>query len=224
MRYHVTSYVAGRRFEELTVAVGFDDPPTAEPERLRGTALLGFAEIAPVEVPALPLEQHMAEKVRAYTRCYAGGRPSARTKDLLDRVVVSSLFAFQTGPLWGAPRATFDARGARALPAALPPPPPGWGPTYRKLADEVRLEPDVSIGYRTAPPSSIRSSACRSPTTRDGLPAGGRGGPERTAESGGIADGSGAGGRAPVMSRRTGNVSGSSFQPSGAVSPSPAAC
>ena len=82
VRYHVSAYLAGRRFEELTVDVGFGDPPVGEPERLRGPDLLSFAEIAPVEVPALPLEQHVAEKVHAYTRSYAAGHSSTRTKDL----------------------------------------------------------------------------------------------------------------------------------------------
>src|SRR5262249_56064464 len=67
--------LAGRSFEVVTVDVGFSDPPVAHPERLRGPDLLSFAEIAPIEAPALPLKQHVAEKVHAYTRTYAC-RPS----------------------------------------------------------------------------------------------------------------------------------------------------
>ncbi|MDA8218851.1 MAG: nucleotidyl transferase AbiEii/AbiGii toxin family protein [Dehalococcoidales bacterium] len=150
VRYHVSAYLAGRRFEELTVDVGFGDPPLGEPERLRGPDLLSFAEIAPIEVPALPLEQHVAEKVHAYTRSYAGGHSSTRTKDLIDLALISSLFPFQAGRLRGAFRATFDARGTHPLPTTLRPPPAGWGPAYRRAAAEVGLEPDVSIGYQQA--------------------------------------------------------------------------
>jgi hypothetical protein len=148
VRYHVAAELAGRPFEEVTVDVGFSDPPVAQPERLRGPHLLSFAAIAPVEVPALPLEQHVAEKVHAYTRSYTGGHASTRAKDLVDLTLVSSLFRFQAGPLRSALRATFDGRGTHPLPVALPVPPPGWGPAYRKVAAEVGLEPEVSIGYQ----------------------------------------------------------------------------
>ena len=57
VRYHVSAYLAGRRFEELIVDVGFGDPLTAEAERLRGPDLLSFAEIEAPEVPALPLSR-----------------------------------------------------------------------------------------------------------------------------------------------------------------------
>lgn len=111
---------------------------------------MSFAEITPVEVPALPLEQHVAEKVHAYTRSYAGGHPSTRAKDLVDLRLISSLFQFKAGPLRSALRATLEARGTHPLPTTLLPPPPGWGPAYRKLAAEVGLEPEVSIGYQRA--------------------------------------------------------------------------
>jgi predicted nucleotidyltransferase component of viral defense system len=80
VRCHVSAYLAGRRFEELTVDVGFGDPQPVAPERLRGPDLLSFVEIAPIEVPALPLAPHVAEKVHAYTRSYAGGRASTRVR------------------------------------------------------------------------------------------------------------------------------------------------
>ena len=106
VRYHVSSYLAGRWFEELTVDVGFGDSLTVAPERLRGPDLPGFAEIAPVEIPTptLPLEQHVAKQVHASTRTYAGGHASTRTKDLIDLILIASLFPFQAGRLRRAPR------------------------------------------------------------------------------------------------------------------------
>lgn len=150
VRYHVSAYLAGRRFEELTLDVGFGDPLTLEPERLRGPDLLSFAEIEPTEVPTLPLEPHVAEKVHAYTRSYAGGHSSTRTKDLIDLVLIPSLFSFQAGRLRTALRTTFDARATHPLPAVLPPPPLGWATAYRKLAAEVGMDPEVSIGHQRA--------------------------------------------------------------------------
>ena len=139
VRYHVSSYLAGRRFEELTLDVGFGDPLTAAPEWLRGPALLAFAEIEATEVPALPLEPHVAEKVHAYTRSYAGGRPSTRVKDLIDLVLIPSLFPFEASRLRSALRTTFGARGTHPIPSTLPLPPADWRSGYRRLAAEVGL-------------------------------------------------------------------------------------
>lgn len=68
VRYHITAELAGRPFEEVVVDVGFGDPAVPDPDVLRGPDLLAFADIPPAAVPALPLEQHVAEKLHAYSR------------------------------------------------------------------------------------------------------------------------------------------------------------
>lgn len=148
VRYHATAELAGRPFEDVTVDVGFGDPPVADPELVRGPELLSFAGIPPAEVPALPLEQHVAEKVHAYTRDYAGDRPSTRVKDLIDLVMISSLFGFQAGRVSRALQVIFAARSTHPLPPSLPPPPSEWRAAYRRMAVEVGLDPDVSVGYQ----------------------------------------------------------------------------
>ena len=64
------------------VDIGFSDPLGWKPETIRAPDLLAFADIEPIEVPVLPLEQHIAEKVHAYTRTYGQGHKSSRAKDL----------------------------------------------------------------------------------------------------------------------------------------------
>lgn len=149
VRYHATAELGGRPFEDVTVDVGFGDPPVADPELVRGPDLLSFADIRPVEVPALPLEQHVAEKVHAYTRSYAGN-PSTRVKDLIDLATMASLFGFQASRLRRTLETTFASRGTHALPTALPSPPPQWRVAYRRMAVEVGLDPDMSAGHRQA--------------------------------------------------------------------------
>ena len=150
VRYHITAEVDGRRFEDVTVDVGFTDPLTVVPEILRGPDLLSFADIPPVAVPTLPLDQHVAEKVHAYTRAYASHQPSTRVKDLIDLALISSLFPFQAGRLRRSLRSTFEKRGTHSLPVVMPPTPPGWSLPYRKLAIEVGLPPEVAAGYQAA--------------------------------------------------------------------------
>ncbi len=150
MRYHVLAYLAGRQFEELSVDVGFGSPPPLDADILRGPDLLSFADIPPPEVPALPLESHVAEKIHAYTQVYAGGRASTRVKDLVDLVLIPSWFPFEASRLRRALDATFADGAIQPLPSKLPPPPSTWRPSYRRMASDAGLNPELAAGYEQA--------------------------------------------------------------------------
>lgn len=150
VRYHVAVGLAGRPFEDALIDVGFSDPPVSTPELLRGSDVLSFAGIDPIAVPALPLAQHIAEKVHAYTRTYTGGRASSRVKDLIDVVLICSVATFDAGHLRQALATTFRHRDTHPLPTVLPTPPADWGPAYGRLAREVGLDPDVRTGFALA--------------------------------------------------------------------------
>jgi predicted nucleotidyltransferase component of viral defense system len=150
VRYRVTAELAGRRFDGALLDVGFGDPPVPAPDYLPGPNLLGFAGFDPIAVPALPLEQHVAEKIHAYTRPYSGQRQSSRVKDLIDLVLIRSAAAFEAGRLRQAINTTFATRATHSPPTALPPPPQGWRQEYRTLANDVGLDTDVSSGHRLA--------------------------------------------------------------------------
>jgi predicted nucleotidyltransferase component of viral defense system len=92
IRFHVRAELAGRIFEQFIVDIGFTDRLTWTPDTIKTSNLLAFADIAPIEVPAVPLAQHVAEKVRAYTRRYGKQqRPSTRPKDLVDILLISGV-------------------------------------------------------------------------------------------------------------------------------------
>jgi hypothetical protein len=146
VRYRVAAALAGRPFEQVTVDVGFGDAPPA-PDSLRGPDLLAFAGIAPLTVPVLPLERHVAEKVHAYCRGYGAGRQNTRVKDLVDLALIQASATFKAGQLQAALEKTFSARGPQRLPTKLPSPPGDWGPAYRKLAGEVGLSTEVAAGF-----------------------------------------------------------------------------
>jgi len=150
VRYHVTAELAGRRFEDAILDIGFGGALVTSPEALRGTELLTFAGIEPIEVPVLPLEQHVAEKVHAYTRSYEGGQRSTRVKDLVDLVLIRSSAEFLAQRLREAIEATFGYRDTHPVPAELPSPPPEWATAYRRMAAGIGIDPDVLVGYRLA--------------------------------------------------------------------------
>lgn len=98
----------------------------------------------------MPLEQHVAEKVHAYTRTYGADEASTRVKDLIDLAMMASSFYFLAGRLHHALQATFDARASHPMPAGLPPPPREWRTPYRRMAGEVGLDPDLAVGHEQA--------------------------------------------------------------------------
>jgi hypothetical protein len=151
VRYSARSLLAGRVWEEFPVDVAFSDQLGWEPDRLRGSALLEFAGISPIEVPAVPLAQHLAEKLHAYTGVYGeGGLGSTRVKDLIDMALVRFGSRPRATEVAEALRKTFDTRGRQPLPAALPVPPPEWAMPYGELARAVGLDEDLAAGHAAA--------------------------------------------------------------------------
>lgn len=148
VRYRVQAELAGRLFETVTVDVGFSETFGVLPDRVSGPDFLGFAGIQPVEVLVLPLEQHIAEKLHAYTRAYAADRKSSRVKDLVDLVLILTTSVIDAGRLHHAIDRTFASRGTQSLPERFPVPPEGWEPPYRHLANEIGVIPDLAEGYR----------------------------------------------------------------------------
>jgi len=148
MRYLAVAYLAGREFQRIKIDVGFSDPLGWKPDRLRGPNLLAFAELEPVEVSAIPLAQHIAEKVHAMTGTYGDGMPSSRAKDLVDLVLISYFeSAVEAAMLHEALVVTFTARKQHALPPAIPTPPADWRRQFENGAKEAGLDPDMARAH-----------------------------------------------------------------------------
>jgi len=151
VRYHVDCQLAGRRFDAVTVDVGFGDPIEADPERLHGPDLLLFAGIAPAEVPAIPLSQHVAEKVHAYARVYgAEGLLSTRVKDLVGLVLIARSARLDAAELRRALERTFKVRGTQRAACQTSPPPAAWRVPYRRLAGNSGLTAELEAGDAAA--------------------------------------------------------------------------
>lgn len=151
IRFHVRAELAERVFEQFIVDIGFSKSAGWEPDRVRTSGFLSFAGIEPLELPAIPLAQHLAEKVHAYTRSYGtAGRPSTRPKDLIDILLIADSQSLEAAAAREALKHTFETRPRQALPRSLPAPPPQWAPAYGRLAEEVGLEPDFAAAFERA--------------------------------------------------------------------------
>lgn len=150
LRFQCRAELAGRLFEDLAVDVGFSPGFVLAPVSLRTPDHLGFAGIPPVDVPAIPLEQHIGEKLHAYSRTYSDGRSSTRVKDLADILLLAKLERFEAQKLHDALRLIFDQRERQRLPQAVPKPPPDWAVSYRRLAAELGLPGDLPSAHAAA--------------------------------------------------------------------------
>lgn len=150
LRYRAVASVAGRVFEQLIVDVGVAIEPVMSPDRIETPGALAFAGIEPVSVPAAPLEQHLAEKLHAYSRTYAGNQPSSRPKDLIDMLLIADLAQFDSTRLREIIDAVFSARATHPVPGELSPPPGNWRAPYAALAQEVGVEPELAAGFDAA--------------------------------------------------------------------------
>ena len=151
VRYRVRAELAGRLFEEFVLDVGFDVPPDTGIEVLRGPDLLAFADIPPVEAPALGLETQIAEKLHAYTRAYGRSTvQSTRVKDLIDLALIATSSPIDAAELRLAIDRTFAIRRLQAVPQALPPPPADWRVPFRRMAIEVGVDEDLDAGHQVA--------------------------------------------------------------------------
>lgn len=99
---------------------------------MRTSAFLSFAGIEPLELPAIPLAQHLAEKVHAYTLSYGTtGRPSTRPKDLIDILLIADSQSLEAAAVREALKHAFETRARQELLGSLPAPPPQWAPLAR---------------------------------------------------------------------------------------------
>lgn len=150
VRYRALAKLDDSKFEEFVVDVVFSDHPVPFPDLLTVPPLLEFAGVAPIRVPALPLEQHVAEKLHAYTQTYDGNRSNTRVKDLIDLVLIPSFSELNAARLHEAIELVFGDRQTQRTPRCLPDPPSAWDLPYQQLAREVDLDLDVRVGHQQA--------------------------------------------------------------------------
>lgn len=151
VRYSVRADLAGRRFEQFPVDVALGEHSQNHAQWLRAPGLLAFAEIEGPELPVVPLERQVAEKLHAYTVTYgAREQGSTRVKDLVDLALIGNLAELDASGLREALESTFDGRATRPLPGAMPPPPDSWARPYAELARAVGIPPELDEGYTAA--------------------------------------------------------------------------
>jgi predicted nucleotidyltransferase component of viral defense system len=147
-RWSVTANVAGRQFERAAIDINFATEPILDPQTIVSSELLAFADVEPVRIPALAVEQHVAEKLHAYTRTYAGERPSSRVKDLVDLLVIANTTELDAKRLDDAIDEIFSRRATHPRPTAVPAPPKDWAAAWRRLVMDLPADAEVDAGHQ----------------------------------------------------------------------------
>ncbi len=148
VRYTVRADLDGRRFEQFPVDVAFSEATPIQAEPLFGANSLEFADVAALQLPLISLEQHVAEKLHAYTGTFGQDeRESTRVKDLVDLVLIGESAEIDAKGLHQALATTFAQRGRQSLPRAIAPPPSSWARPYAVLAREVGIADEIEVGH-----------------------------------------------------------------------------
>lgn len=148
VRYSIRADLAGRRFEQFPVDVALGEHRQELVQWLRVPDLLAFAGLETPELPVVPLERQVAEKLHAYTATYGVREEgSTRVKDLVDLALIGDLAELDAARLRDALESTFDGRATQQLPGAVPTPPQSWARPYAELAQAVGISPDLNEGY-----------------------------------------------------------------------------
>jgi hypothetical protein len=151
VRYTVRADLAGRRFEQFPVDIALSELSPIQAEPLFGANSLEFADVAALQLPVVSLEQHVAEKLHAYTGSFGHDeRESTRIKDLVDLVLIGELAEIDAKRLRHALATTFEQRARQPLPNAMPLPPSSWARPYAVLAREVGVAVDIEAGHAAA--------------------------------------------------------------------------
>lgn len=152
-RTGITAYLEGRLFERLTV-----DLVGQVEELVGGTELLVIEppvlipDHEAVQIEAVDVFQHAAEKFHALVRTYAGDRPSTRVKDLVDIVLLLDAGLIGDAERLGERlRRVFAVRDDADPPPELPEPPASWADDYLALVSELRCSAStVDSAHRLA--------------------------------------------------------------------------
>jgi predicted nucleotidyltransferase component of viral defense system len=151
VRYTVRADLDARRFEQFPVDVAFSEATPIQAEPLFGANSLEFADVAEPQLPVISLEQHVAEKLHAYTGTFGQDqRESTRVKDLVDLVLICELAEIAAERLRHALVTTFEQRARQPLSSAVPPPPSSWARPYAVLAREVGVAEEIEAGHAAA--------------------------------------------------------------------------
>lgn len=144
-RYSIEARMDGRTFARFHLDAGVGDVVLDPLEATECRDWLGFAGIEKPRVWMISREQQFAEKIHAYT--LPRSSQNSRVKDLVDLALLIGDGRLDRKRVANALHLTFARRETHALPATLIAPPEDWQTSFRALAEECGLDPDIAAVF-----------------------------------------------------------------------------
>lgn len=138
-RYPIESRLAGRVFTKFHIDVVVGDAVVSIPEWKKGSELLSFAGIEPVEIALYPKSQHFAEKIHSFT-FPQDKRKMSRVRDFVDLVLLIEIGLPDKDEIISAIKATFKRRKTHEIPKHLEFPPQSWEESYINFAQDCGVK------------------------------------------------------------------------------------
>jgi hypothetical protein len=137
-RYPIEAMLGGRTFVRFHLDVGVGDVIVDPVEFVRARDWVGFAGIAPPDVPMIQREQQFAEKLHAYTLPRPTA-PNSRVRDLVDLALLIRSGTLDASRVVECITRTFTRRNTHPVPRTLSAPPQSWNTPFVTLAEECSL-------------------------------------------------------------------------------------
>jgi hypothetical protein len=147
LRLFIAAKLLGANFERFLMDVVVGDTLVGQPETASAGRYLSTMGFAVEPIPVLPLAQHFAEKVHAYTLPREG--KNSRVKDLVDFIVLADI-GFPAEELARAVDEVFSHRSTHRPPTSLPLPPRDWTEPYGRLAAGAGIELSMAEAHKKA--------------------------------------------------------------------------
>ena len=137
IRVKVQARIGGVRFVDFDLDLSSGDALSGAPDQLRGSDILHFAAIAPIEFPSYPITQHLAEKFHALYAAACSGEYAR--EDLVDLVYLAATEVVAADWVREAVNATFQVRATHPVPGEFPSAPSSWEKPFAAIAATVHL-------------------------------------------------------------------------------------
>ncbi|NDG27877.1 MAG: nucleotidyl transferase AbiEii/AbiGii toxin family protein, partial [Proteobacteria bacterium] len=144
-RFPINAQMDGRIFVKFHLDVGIGDVVVEPIEMVESHNFLEFAGIAPVKFPALSREQHLSDKLHAYT--LPRGVLNSRVRDLIDMVLLIDSTELDPHRVADSITKTFLRRDTHVIPATLAPPPKTWEGPFVEMAEECGLKLSIEEAF-----------------------------------------------------------------------------
>ena len=141
-RFHIESLLNNKVFSKFLLDVGIGDIWIDPRDKIDLSNHLSDLGVVTSSVPMINIEQHLSEKIHAYTRPREGGFNS-RVKDLVDMILLIRTEEVENQKLKVALQKTFGLRSSHPMPETLTAPPLEWEKPFSALCKECEL--DISL-------------------------------------------------------------------------------